>query len=250
MRLTRPGMAGIALLAGAALVALLSFVLPQVSKSAAVIILDRYSTVFLYPLTIQNVMIVLFMVGLGELIMRWRAVRFERRFLRKHYLPEDDRTVLQSHDLGPIRQAVRGDIHEDGAYLPAMIDRSILQFQASRSVEQTNSILSSVNEIYFNQMELKYNILRYLSWVIPTIGFIGTVVGIAYALSDLNPANPDLGLITKTLAIAFNTTLLALVLSAILVFCIHIVQEHEEGSLNAAHQYCLHNLINRLYVGQ
>ncbi|MCF8031876.1 MAG: MotA/TolQ/ExbB proton channel family protein [Desulfarculaceae bacterium] len=248
MKLTRGVMGGISILAGIVLVAILSFVLPEISRKAAIIFLDRYSTVFTYPFTIQNLMIILFCLGIGDIVMRWRAILFEKKFMAKHYLPEDERTILQSHDLGGIRRNVRNDLHEDGAYLPAMIDRSILQFQASHSVEQTNMILNSVNEIYFNQMELKYNMLRYLSWVIPTIGFIGTVVGIAYALSAINPDQPNLENITKTLAIAFNTTLLALMLSAALVFLIHLAQEREEGALNSSHSYCLNNLINRLYV--
>lgn len=249
MRISRVGMLGISVVAGAGLVALLSYLLPMISKSASVIFLDRYSTIFQYPFTIQNFMIVLFVIGLGELVIRWRAISFEKQFITRHYLPEDDRTVLQSHDLGPIRQMVHSDIHDEGAYLASMIERSILQFQASNSVEQTNTILGSMNEIFFNQMELKYNMLRYLSWVIPTIGFIGTVVGIAYALSAIDPANPNLEQVTKTLAVAFNTTLLALMLSAALVFLIHVAQEQEEGALTKAHQYCLTNLINKLYAG-
>jgi hypothetical protein len=48
--------------------------------------------------------------------------------------------------------------------------------------------------------------------------------------------------------VAFNTTLLALVMSAVLVLVQHVVQAYEERTLNQAGQYCLDNLINRLYV--
>ena len=54
---------------------------------------------------------------------------------------------------------------------------------------------------------------------------------------------------TKRLAVAFNTTLLALVMSAVLVLIQHLVQAREEGVLNEVGQYCLDNLINRLYAG-
>ena len=55
------------------------------------------------------------------------------------------------------------------------------------------------------------------------------------------------GLMTAKLGIAFSTTLVALILSAILVFLLHIAQGKEEVALNSAGQYCLDNLINRLY---
>ena len=91
------------------------------------------------------------------------------------------------------------------------------------------------------------------------MGFIGTVVGIAVALNGVSDNIPDdltnraelqswIGDITLNLGIAFNTTLLALVLSAILVFFLHIIQEREEMVLNACGQYCMDNLITRLYV--
>ena len=46
---------------------------------------------------------------------------------------------------------------------------------------------------------------------------------------------------------AFSTTLLALVMASILVFLQNIIQGREETALNRAGQYCLDNLINRLY---
>ena len=99
-------------------------------------------------------------------------------------------------------------------------------------------------------MELRYSMLRYIAWVIPAIGFIGTVVGIAWTLAQVDPAEPDLSALTKSLAVAFNTTLVALVLSAILVFFLHLVRNMEEKSLNRAGQYTLKNLFNRLYSGK
>jgi len=246
-QLSRSAMAGVAAGISVVVIALLAFALPAISERAGVIILDRQSEDF--PFTIQNLMIVLFMVGLGELFLRWQDAVLERSYTRKNYLPEDDRTMLQSHDLAAIRPKVLRDLQDKACYLPNMINRCILQFQASRSVDQTNSILTAMADIYSHQIDLKYSILRYISWSIPTIGFIGTVVGIANALNVIgaNPEDVDMAALTANLGVAFNTTLVALVLSAILVFFIHVIQEKEEMSLNKAMQYCLNNLINRLY---
>jgi biopolymer transport protein ExbB/TolQ len=53
--------------------------------------------------------------------------------------------------------------------------------------------------------------------------------------------------VTERLGVAFATTLVALVQASILVFIQNIVQGREESALNKAGQYCLDNLINRLY---
>ena len=241
----------ISIVLGIVFIIFLSILLPIVSIKASGIILDRYSTIFLYPFTIQNFMIILFAIGLGELFVRWKESRSEFLYTKKQYLPEDSRTILQSHNLGSIRQKVLKDVNDYGAFLPNMINRCILQFQVNQSVSETNNLLTSMSEIYSHQIDLKYHLLRYISWAIPTVGFIGTVVGIAYALGDINPNDPNLLLsVTSKLSVAFNTTLLALILSSILVFCIHWIQEKEETCLNKAMEYCLNNFINRLYTSK
>ncbi|RMH21614.1 MAG: MotA/TolQ/ExbB proton channel family protein [Gemmatimonadetes bacterium] len=233
-------------LLGAAFIALATVALGE--STAATVILDR-GGVFPYPFTIQNLMHLLFFTGMVELFVRWRTAVRELGFRELSYLPEDDSTVLQARDLGPIRNRVAKAHDGENGFLPYLIDLSILQFHASRSVDQVVSILNSSLELIAHRVELRYSNLRYLAWVIPTVGFVGTVVGIALTLGAVDPANPDLADLTQRLAVAFNTTLVALVLSAILVFFLHVVQRLEERAVNDAGTYCLKNLINRLYVG-
>ena len=160
--------------------------------------------------------------------------------------------VLQSHDLPPLRARVAGLYDGERGFLPGLIDLCILQFLASRSVDQTVSVLNSSLELLMHRVDLRYTLLRYLTWVIPTVGFIGTVVGIALALAMIDPsaAVQPLGEIARALGVSFYTTLVALVDSAILVLLLQLVQAREELAVNAAGRYVLVNLINRLYSGQ
>jgi biopolymer transport protein ExbB/TolQ len=236
---------GISILLCFFFIGLLSFTIEGTKIS--VILLDRNSE--MYPFTIQNIMHLMFFIGLGELFIRWRISTRELIFINQGFLPEDEETVLQAHDLGDIRLNITKQHDGEHGFLPSLIDLSILQFQSSRSVDQTVSVLNSTLELIFHRVDLRYSMLRYITWVIPTIGFIGTVVGIATTLDGINPESPDLGILTASLGVAFNTTLIALVLSAILVFLLHLVQQLEEKSVNQAGHYTLKNLINRLYTG-
>jgi len=203
---------------------------------------------FPYPFTIQNIMHLLFFVGLGELLVRWNRAEREHACLRWSLLPEDEQSVLQAGDLPPIRKMLKERFANKEGFLPLLVNRSILQFQASRSVDQTVSVLNSSLDLLSHQVDMRYSTTRYIVWVIPTVGFIGTVVGIAGALGYVDPTAMDLGRVTSNLGIAFNTTIIALLQSAILVFIQHVVQVHEETALNRAAEYTLSNLINRLYV--
>ncbi|MBP8284328.1 MAG: MotA/TolQ/ExbB proton channel family protein, partial [Chromatiaceae bacterium] len=155
-------------------------------------------------------------------------------------------------DLPPLRARVAGLYDGERGFLPGLIDLCILQFLASRSVDQTVSVLNSSLELLMHRVDLRYTLLRYLTWVIPTVGFIGTVVGIALALAMINPSATvqPLGEIARALGVSFYTTLVALVDSAILVLLLQLVQAREELAVNAAGRYVLVNLINRLYSGQ
>ena len=92
--------------------------------------------------------------------------------------------------------------------------------------------------------------IRYIAWLIPTVGFIGTVVALGGSLA-LVPKSGDLSIyaIAHSLSLGFNCTMVALMESAIVVFVLYLEQQREETALNLAGSYTLRNLINRLYAG-
>ena len=247
-------------LAGLVWVGLLSLLLPAGSV-AADLLLDRNSQSFPYPFTIQNVMWIVFFVATGELAVRHLAGVGEHDQLRLSLLPEDDETVLRREDIGPIYRRVRHSDPDGRYWLQRLLTGLMLQFQSSGSVDQVNAMFNSSMDLYQHETELRYNVLRYLVWLIPTLGFVGTVMGIAFALRtagglfagiDPNANMAELGpemmtTLTGELGVAFYTTLLALLQSAVLMLAMHVVQGREEGALNRVGQYCLKNLVNRLY---
>jgi biopolymer transport protein ExbB/TolQ len=206
-----------------------------------------------WPFTIQNLQWFVFFSGLAELAVRWRELRVEQTQFNQGYLPEDEETVLKpGEDMIPIYQKVRNSQYRDICFVPRLISRCVLGFNLSHSADQANSLLNSSLELFMHEIDMRYNMTRYITWLIPSIGFLGTVVGIMMALNyagdRANVESPDmLYQVTERLGVAFATTFLALVQAAIVVFLQSLVQGGEEKTLNRAGQYCLDNLINRLY---
>lgn len=239
----------VSLAAAVLLIALLARTLPE---TAASILLDINRST--WPFTVQNVLWLAFFAGLGEVFIRWRAGLIEENQFDREYLPVDDETVLRpGDDMTPIYQKVRSSRYRRVCFVPRLIERLVLNFNLSRSVDQTNALLNSSLELFLHELDLRYNIIRYITWLIPSLGFIGTVVGIMLALNyagdRANVESPELLYeVTQRLGVAFSTTLLALVMAAILVFLQNVVQGKEEKTLNQAGQYVLDNLINRLYA--
>lgn len=239
-----PVCAALALLA----IAVMARLLPHM---AAVVFLDIDATT--WPITVQNAMWIVFVIGLGEIGLRLHNTLLEEQQIRRGYLPEDAESVLRpGEDLVPIYQKVQGSQAAEGRLLPRLIERCVLNFNISGSVDQTSSLLNSSLELFQHEVDLEYNIVRYIAWLIPTLGFLGTVYGIMLALTYAgDPANAGaenlLTMVTQYLGVAFNTTLLALLQAAVIVLGQNLVQGREERALNRAGQYCLDNLINRLY---
>ena len=189
---------------------------------------------------------------------RHRAGGEEGAQLARGLLPEDDTVMLRSADLRPVYEGVRKSDPNGAYWLQRLLSSVILQFQSNGSTDQVNAVFNSLVDLFQHEIELRYNLLRYLVWLIPTLGFIGTVVGIALALGEAGAmfagaapgeaAAPELMQnLTRELGVAFYTTLLALLQSAVLMATMHVVQGREEGALNRVGQYCLRNLVNRLY---
>ena len=94
----------------------------------------------------------------------------------------------------------------------------------------------------WNRHEQSFLIPRYLSWAVPVLGFIGTVLGISLAAdgirgligsdSGLSGLSSELGNAIAPLGIAFDTTLIALTLSLFLTLLLALVQRSEERTLS------------------
>ena len=216
----------------------------------AVMLLDIHRST--YPITIQTFEWLAFGFCLGELAVRVLAARADRAQLRLGLLPEDEMTILQAPELRRIHAAARAALRASSRphFLPRLIQRIVLQFQANRSVSEATAILTASLELFQHEIDLRYSMVRYTIWVLPTLGFVGTVLGISQALRFAGAANPRdptlLHELTQILAVKFDTTLVALSLAAVLVLAQHLIQRYEEAALNKAGQYCIDNLINRL----
>ena len=201
---------------------------------------------------------IMFFLGCGEIWVRVRQSGRDMEPMRDRLLPEDPETMLRASDLGPIYRRVQEGSYAEDSFLPRLITRTILQFQGSRSIEQSNSLLNSTLELCQHEVELRYNMLRYLVWLLPTVGFPrncgwdcerpGRSERGRFQQSESDAKNVAVhDRVAARAGVAFYTTLLALLQSAVLVFALQLTQAREERVLNRAGQYCLDNLINRLY---
>jgi len=204
-----------------------------------------------YPFSIQNIMWAFLFFGMGELLYRWLVAKYTSLEIKKGILPEDEEVLLTSSDTRKLYQRVKNEISSE-TVLPVFLKNLIVHFQTTNSIAQTQELFNTQMDIKYSEMNTDYSMIRYITWIIPTLGFIGTVVGISDALAYAAIADPTgktfLAELTARLGVAFDTTLVALLMSAFLVFLLHIIESYEEKSLVKLEEYILDNFITRLYI--
>ncbi len=112
-------------------------------------------------------------------------------------------------------------------------------------------------------MRGSFSLPRFMVWAIPIIGFIGTVWGISNGIAHFSDAmtstssvtdvstmlKENLPLVTNSLATAFDTTLLALLLSIPLMMVMIWLEKQEEAYLIDIEESWYHNIKPKLTHG-
>src|SRR5438552_2012523 len=109
----------------------------------------------------------------------------EMNLIKRGNLPRGDATMMQIRKHGPTLTGVSKEFSNEHGFLPYLIDLSILQFQSGRSVDQTVAVMNSSLELIEHRVDLRYGLIRYIAWLIPTLGFIGTVIGLGASLAGV-----------------------------------------------------------------
>ena len=96
-------------------------------------------------------------------------------------------------------------------------------------------------------LEGSYSLIRFITWAIPILGFLGTVLGITGAIAGVTPQvlESDLRQVTRGLATAFDTTAVALALTMVVMFCNFMVERLEQGLLEKVNLYADEQLAHR-----
>lgn len=136
-------------------------------------------------------------------------------------LPEDTRDYARQLDGMPPEQRQM--------LVPRALSAALARFGATRNVQDVSTVAHGICQSEADRLDSELSMLRYIAWAIPAIGFIGTVRGIGDALSEAHKAvGGDISGVTEGLGVAFNSTLIALLLSILLMFLLQQLQLLQE----------------------
>jgi biopolymer transport protein ExbB/TolQ len=200
-----------------------------------------------------------FLMGWSVAILYLKSKKLEtqRDSMLFDLLPTQISDEITVRTVDQFTNYIRGlPVKPSESFLVNRVLRGLEHFRVLRTHSEVADRLESQSEIDATSVESSYTLLRVFIWALPILGFIGTIIGISQAVlgfsgsldqaEDLAVLKQSLYDVTGGLALAFDTTLLALVMSMLVMFPASSLQKQEEDLLNWVDEYCNENLLKRL----
>ncbi len=191
------------------------------------------------------------------LIIKSRKLKMQEKALEIDIVPQDPAFVLSSMNASEILKSIYDKVHMPQKFvLFNRMSRALSNLKNIGRVSDVSSVLTTQaanDEQYF---ESTYTLLKGFIWGIPVLGFIGTVLGLSQAVggfgavvaqgADIDKLKSSLNGVTGGLAVAFETTLIALVAAFVLQLWLTMLKKKEEDFLDECSDYCHRNMISKL----
>jgi biopolymer transport protein ExbB/TolQ len=195
-----------------------------------------------------------FVWGMVILAMKWRKTKRQRLAMLLDIVPSKLGSEINSQTVGGfIDHIYKLPNRLRDSLMVNRIRKGMELFEKRNSNSEVATFLSSQSDIDANRISGSYTLLKVFLWAIPILGFIGTVQGLSVAVSSLSAGSTDpealkasINNLTGGLGVAFDTTLLGLILSMIMSFPMAVMQKEEDETLTEIDAFCTEKLLPKL----
>ena len=191
-----------------------------------------------------------FIYGLFELYNNQTFILKQYEGFELNLLPVEDQLVISAEEVAKIKLNTLDIERQGNSFLVTdFIKKACTQYRNDGSIGDTLQVFDAQVNSSKDQLEGKLEMIRYVVNAIVSLGFIGTLLGLSTAIGKSHLAKTEEGMpeITGYLNIAFDTTLVALLLGLILNFFFHQYLGDLDTFFAKAKTYVIDNLISRIY---
>ena len=196
----------------------------------------------------QEACFILLIWALAIMGYKGRSTLQEQAMLERNLIDIPDGTSVLPEDAREYSRALESlPTREQDYLLPRTLLSSLQRFATTGSIQAVSDTIKEQSEVESDRLDSELSMVRYIAWAIPSIGFIGTVRGIGDALGQAYKAvEGDISGVTVSLGVAFNSTFVALVLSIVIMFCLHQLQLSQERLVLDSQRYADKRLLRHL----
>ncbi|MBF0301881.1 MAG: MotA/TolQ/ExbB proton channel family protein [Desulfamplus sp.] len=195
--------------------------------------------------------------SISIMFIKWRKIIFQQKALFLMVVPQTADFELTRDTAKDILSRMYGLVDDPKHFvLLNRIERALANLKNIGLIADVSEVLRAQAQNDEDQMESSYALIRGFVWAIPVLGFIGTVLGLSQAIGSFGTVliknegieylKTSLQEITSGLAVAFDTTLIALVAALCIQLLMIALKKREESFLDECNNYCHANIISRL----
>ena len=203
---------------------------------------------------VEYIEVALFCVGIAALAIKLLDVLHQHATVNRVDLPTPHETGDRTEDCPQLLDALAqlpGRLSD--SYLVRRLREAISYVDRKGSADELDEQVRYLSDLDAARQQEGYALPRLIIWAIPILGFLGTVIGITLAITNLSPeqlaAREGVDALTQNLGVAFNTTATALALSMVLMFANFLIERVESELLATVEQRANELLIGR-FEGQ
>ena len=196
----------------------------------------------------QEACFILLLWALAIMAYKGRRNLQERRLLAAALVDVPEGTSVLPADAREYSRTIEALPDQQQDYLlPRTLLAALQRFATTGSIQAVSETVREQVEVESDRLDSELSMVRYIAWAIPSIGFLGPVRGIGAALGQAYEAvEGDISGVTASLGVAFNSTFVALVLSIIIMFCLHQLQLAQERLVLDTQRYVDRRLMRHL----
>ncbi|GHA11845.1 hypothetical protein GCM10008090_22050 [Arenicella chitinivorans] len=216
-------------------------------ESGETVTIERSAWVVLKDYEQEACFILMFWV-MAIMGLKAQAVGAQRKLLSQSLVKiEEGRRVLPEDARKLARPLEALPQPERGFLLPRALRAALNRYGSTGSVADVSSVVRDLCDTEADRLDSELSMVRYITWAIPSIGFIGTVRGIGTALGNAHEAVAgNIAAVTASLGVAFNSTFVALLISIVIMFLTHQITLMQERMVMETQDYCDDNLIRHM----
>lgn len=174
-----------------------------------------------------------------------RIVFHEEPLFTMDYLAAYDKN--EPLDVAAALDELEQSAYADNSSMSTWID-CLRRYKNTQNVQHASAAITDSVDTLAAMLESGNSMIRYFIWAIPSIGFIGTVRGIGSALAKAEEAvNGDISGMVDKLGVAFNSTLVSLVISIVLMYLLHVLNNRQDEMVINTQKNCERHLLTQLH---
>jgi biopolymer transport protein ExbB/TolQ len=199
---------------------------------------------------VEYVVVSFFMWGLADIAFRVLNFPREMLALRQDLLPRPSGREPVSNAAALLALVQRKPQWVRESRLGQRMRQALIHVQQSGSADDFVDYLRNLADQDYERTQSNYGVTRFLCWVTPMFGFLGTVIHFGTALGG--EAGSDIGeklpTVVAEMGTAFNTTTVALIAATTMMFCLFLGERTERAIISSVDARAERDLANRFEV--